>query len=325
MGRMWMGTRGYERWVPDCAINPDFTRQGASATTTFLGGGRKVVRSRSGSKSYQMTWNMKHRDDVRFISDLAEGLYDAFDGVNLVYFLDPMAMDRNVLSQMHASPMQAAIDGIPWISRKEPKLVPTGSSSLGYPARSAVYSLKDTDVSSKVYIPIPPGYSAWVGVHGQQDDACVRVATVSSAGNASSPKKLEILSIDDPLRFNSQFSASESVIGIELDIGTTPAISKVFEWRGAADDSPSDAIEEGRLIATNWVRNPRMLTTSGTVQTSSGPKPAVKGIIATNAVAWQDSLHAGASGKSLKIEWPSDPSVVGFGTSTFGTSPFGGI
>lgn len=254
MGRMWMGTRGYERWVPDCSINPDFSQIGYSNVSRFLNGGASSKRSKASSKQYNMTWNMKRRDELRFITDLAQGLYDAVDGVNLIYFLDPMAMERNVLSQMYASPMQGAVDGMPWVPDYEPKLVPTGDATQSYPVRSAVYALKNSDVSSKVYIPIPPGYVGWVGVHGISSGASVRSARVRPGGQADSPMNLPTLSVNDVTRVGSAFKASDGLIGIELDLGIdTPG---TFGWTGTANASTSTWTRQGSPTLTNYVQNP---------------------------------------------------------------------
>lgn len=321
MGRMYMGPRGYEQWVPDCAINPDFSRQGSTSVQRFLNGGASVNRSKAGSKIYAMTWNMKGRDELRPIRDMAEGLFDVTDGVNLIYFLDPMAVDKNLLSQMYASPMQGADDGISWLPDRDPTLVPTGRSSLRYPARSAVYKLTKADVSSKVYIPVPPGYSIWVGVHGQQSGASIRVAAVDSIGNAGPGFPIRTLSVFDTKRVDVETRGTEDVIGIELDLSVDREIAVSFAWAGEADRSVSIRSNVGRPVATNWVKNPRLLRSSGTVSTPEGIKPAVEGLSGTNAVAWQDGLYAEGGGSSAKVLWNAP--TEGFGISPFGTSPFG--
>jgi hypothetical protein len=97
---MWMGTRDFADWVPACSINADFSSVGWSAKTTYLNGGAYVRRSRGTHKEYELNWPLSPRDDLRKIDDLAKGLW----GDGLIYFLDPFAMDKNVLPPHWASP-----------------------------------------------------------------------------------------------------------------------------------------------------------------------------------------------------------------------------
>ena len=217
MGRMWMGTRGHERWVPDCSINPDFSQVGSSQTMRYLNGGAASRRSKSASKQYAMTWNMKHRDDIRVITDLAQGVYDTRDGTNLIYFLDPMALDRNVLSQMYATPVQAAVDGMPMVVDVDPVAVPTPLNQLDYPARSARYRVSRLDVTVPIYVPIPPGHTAWVGAHGSQDGVSLICSPVIN-GNVTTGQPLTLLSVSDVTRVNTPIVGSVETTGLELQL-----------------------------------------------------------------------------------------------------------
>ena len=225
-GRMWFGTRGQEVWVPTPAINPDYGRTGySSGVSQGLNGLGFLRESKSAHNSYSLSWPVtKTRDAVRTITDFADGIFDTQDGVNLIYWIDPMAADKNVLCQGWATPSLAAEDGVPLVTDqngyRRPKAVPTPPNVNRYPARSAEYVINSTSVSVEQYVPIPPGYSAWVGIHGgalAQDRIIVqRVNGFTELGAAVEPT---VLAAADSTRVNSEFSSVDSA-GIVLKFAT---------------------------------------------------------------------------------------------------------
>jgi len=203
---MYFGTRGYMQWVPACAVNPDFSKVGWSSQMQYLNGG-VGVRSSSGShKEYQMTWNSHSRDALRPISDYADGMYDTATGVNLLYFLDPVAMDKNVLPYLWSVPSQGISDGLTLTPGQDPTPVLTPTNSLGYPARSAVY--KANLSSSTVWIPIPAGYTLWLGAHGSATGGAGVVATPTSGTASLTPQPLTMLSVTSTTRFNKSIDST---------------------------------------------------------------------------------------------------------------------
>lgn len=160
---MWFGTRGYMRWVKCPNTEADFSPVGYSATFQYLNGGAAVRSSTGSHKTYTMDWSTLSRDQARSITDYADGVYDTSTGVNLIYFIDPMAAGKNVLPQMWASPSQSIADGTTLVPGQLPESV-AGSNSNDYPARYVQYTANAS--SSTVWIPIPPGMTAWVGFHG---------------------------------------------------------------------------------------------------------------------------------------------------------------
>ena len=213
--KMYFGTRGYMQWVPACGINPDFSKIGWSAQMQYLNGGAGVRASSGSHKEYTMAWNSGTRDELRVISDYADGLYDTATGVNLVYFLDPMAMDKNVLPFVWSAPAQGFADAVTLTPGQQPTVVATPANVLGYPARSAVY--KANLSSQTLWIPVPAGYTAWVGAHGSAvGDAGVLVTPTAGAALLT-PVKLTLLSVTSTTRVNTSFSDANSD-GIQISL-----------------------------------------------------------------------------------------------------------
>lgn len=212
-GVIWFGTRKYMQWVPAPAINADFSRAGWASKTQFLNGGASVRRSFSGHKEYSMSWNLAARDYLRPITDYAEGIY----GSGSIYFLDPMAMDKNILPQNWATPGLAGLDAMPLIRGVKPTVAENGTITLGYPAFSATYMA--VGVAEKVWLPVPPGYSLWLGFHGA-NIANGRVQATPTLGSLSYPAvDLVPLGMVDT-RVNTEFVGG-TYDGVELALKIT--------------------------------------------------------------------------------------------------------
>lgn len=174
--KMYFGNRNYMQWIPAPQINFDGSKRGYTSVSTYLNGGAFVRRSTTASKGYNFSWTMKTRDDIRAINDYADGVY----GNGPIYFLDPFAMDRNLLPQYWAVPMLASVDA-PLLAGQydedRPLLTATDTNTLGYPPQTATYTLTDGIKFNTVWIPVPPGYSLFVGAHGSATGTAGVLAT----------------------------------------------------------------------------------------------------------------------------------------------------
>jgi hypothetical protein len=223
--KTWFGTRGHERWIPTPAINPDYTRTGFSAEADGLNGEGFVRESDNAHNSYLLSWPVsKTRDAIRSISDFANGVFNTQNGVNLIYWIDPMAADKNVLGMGWGFPGLACSDGVPLITEANgsgrPSAIPTSTNDWYYPARSAQYTLKSTSRTLEQYIPIPPGHSAWVGIHGSPEaQDLLQVQRVNGATTIGSPVNPAILDVSTDVRVNTEFTSIDSS-GIVLQFAT---------------------------------------------------------------------------------------------------------
>lgn len=220
-GKIWMGVRGYEQWVPAPSIGGDWSSIGWSKSLQLRNGGSRVSNSRATHKEYNMSWGLGSRDSLRAIMDMYSGIY----GVGLIYFLDPFAADKNALPVQWAFPGLACADGVPLVGNTRPEAITTTANTLGYPITSAKYLL--TGVAKKVYVPIPPGYTAWVGVYGEVVGTGGVQVTAITPGSMSGPTTLlTMLAVTDTTRFNASFDGN-TYNGVELTIvaGTSTSIT----------------------------------------------------------------------------------------------------
>lgn len=182
-GTVWFGTKANMQWVPAPAINMGAGKTGFAARADFANGGSWVRRSKASAKTYNMAWNLEHREDIQPILDYADGIYGDGD----VYFLDPFATDRNVLPSYWAAPFINGYDGPAIVDGIRPTLHDHGSAVDGYPAESGVYKLTSTMRAPSVYIPIPPNSVAHIGAHGQVLAGNATVTVMSHATTAGGP------------------------------------------------------------------------------------------------------------------------------------------
>lgn len=158
---MWFGTKERMAWVPCPAINVGMSSEGAGESGTYMGGGGYARNSADGHMVYEFSWNANTRDEIYPIADYGTGVY----GDGLIYFLDPFAMDTNVLPERWAAP--GKVDRWSAYLREgttPPTVTNTGANTLGLPVKTAQYAISDN--GRELWVPVPPGHTlhfAWVG------------------------------------------------------------------------------------------------------------------------------------------------------------------
>lgn len=163
---MYFGNRNFMQWIMPPQINYEAGRKTRISTQQFLNGGTAVRRTATGSRNYNFSWTLKPRDQVRAVLDYYDGVYGTDDPI---YFLDPFAMDKNLMPAWWAAPALGAKDA-PLLAYSSlaarPSLIATPANGLGYPTFAAQYTMSSGMTKPPLYIPIPPDHRLWVGVHG---------------------------------------------------------------------------------------------------------------------------------------------------------------
>lgn len=223
--KVWFGTRGHMQWVPAPNVNMPSAPVGWQTMQKFQNGGARVRRSVSASREYTMTWNMVERDEIRPVMDYAAGMYGANKAV---YLADPFAMDKNMLNLTWSIPSQSCYDGIILDnSRTRPQIIPTSANQFGYPSESARFTVASPGSKPiySHYIPIPPGYTGWVGVHGNTGTGGKVVITPSTGETSTgTPVDATLLTVNTPTRVNHSFD-STVCDGIILTLGGVGTIT----------------------------------------------------------------------------------------------------
>jgi hypothetical protein len=217
---MFMGTREVMLEVPCPNVTMPSGKNGWTAVTDFLNGGSSVRRSTAASKRYEMTWNSISRDEARTVLDLADRIY----GTGEIYWLDPFTADKNVLPQHWASPMQGIYDGLPLIGLDRPEPA-VGAPTYGFPVQGAQYSIDPGDAARNIWVPIPTGYSAHIGIYGYDvSGGQVLVTPTINAALDATPQAVTLMDADDTSRANMIVRASDGYNGIKLNLGGTGSL-----------------------------------------------------------------------------------------------------
>lgn len=210
---MWIGPRGNAFWLKAPAPGAAFTPVRWQSKAQQLNGGATITASLNSHMEYEMTWSTASRDALRPITDLWSGIY----GPPPFYFIDPMAAEYNVVPKAWSFPGQATYDARPIVGDARPKRMKTPANTLLYPPESAQYTVTDDTISRKLYIPIPPGYAAWVGAHGDTSGPAVGVTPYVTGDVAVATVPLDMLTVTDDTRCSDSFDGGDYQ-GIELSI-----------------------------------------------------------------------------------------------------------
>lgn len=220
MGFIYFGTKNRMMWVKDPAINMDSSKFGWANQTNFLDGGAHIRRSWGSHKEFNLSWNLSSRDTIRPIQDYADGMY----GTGLIYWLNPFTMDKNVLPTAWATPWMGGQDG-PILTgySTRPSLVDTSANTYGYPVQSAVYTVTTTPTKN-VWIPIPTGYTLWLGVHGTAGSGGAVIATPTTGPTSTAtPVTLPLLPVTTNQLVNTSFDGS-AYGGVLLSMGGSGSV-----------------------------------------------------------------------------------------------------
>lgn len=219
--QMYFGTRTRMQWVRCPSVSMPSSKVGWQSKTDYLNGGAYVRRSTAAHKEYRLTWNVATRDEMRPILDYADRLY----GDGPFYWIDPFVSNYNLLPQWFASPFQGLDDGIILTGETtRGSVIATPDNTLNYPTRSILYTVTDPARAVRVWVPIPPGHTAWVGAHGQDvTGGTVQVIPTTGPATTGTPSTLTLLGVTDPTRFNASFSGNDYT-GIYLTLGGSGSV-----------------------------------------------------------------------------------------------------
>jgi hypothetical protein len=227
--RIWFGNRRRMQWVKPWAPSPEHNLLAFNDLGEFTNGGASLHTSLDASGDYTFEWTGASPDVLEFVHAYARGRY----GRELMYWTDPLYAHRNLLPPRWATPWIAADDAIPLIRRARPTTTDNADFSREYPAHGARYSVQAGDESATLLLPIPPGYTLWLGVHGDADVDGKFIATPHEGLVAGTPVPLDRLAVDSTTRVNHSFAASgssaaaQSWVELSIDTASTAAFTAV--------------------------------------------------------------------------------------------------
>lgn len=181
--KLWFGTRHHAQWVKMPLRGADMSPQGWGTDGTYLSGGGFVRQSADSHRQYIFEYGgASTRQDASIMQAYRDGVY-SMSPDDLIYFIDPLIYDQNILPKRWAQPGINAPESrdttSPWGSlTSTPSFLVDGLPLRGATITSLYGNLMDFELSdpnqlNRVYVPLPEGrtvnlkaWGSWSGTNG---------------------------------------------------------------------------------------------------------------------------------------------------------------
>lgn len=225
---MFFGTKKVMDWVPNPQRNADRGTSSYSNENQFTNGAISIYRSVAAPRVYEFDWPLRSNADLRHLQAVYQGLYsvEGFNGgEDLVFFLDPFAMNTNVLPAYFAAPA-LCLYGAPNILGPGAGL-PVYEYALGgygYPVQQLETGQEGANWSpstaQSLWIPVPDGYTFHFGVHGTNQSS----AYVGITPDGGTEVATTLLGVDTPVLTNYSYTPTGNS-GVTLKLNGTTGLS----------------------------------------------------------------------------------------------------
>lgn len=169
--KVYFGNAEKQVWINAPQTGLQAPSVGFSSTEQLLSGRAHVKRSGATHRTFNPSWVGSLNDStlensLQTVKDFADGLY----GSGPFYWIDPYAIDSNLMPPNWAAPMLSENDWPTIASFQPTEYTNTATNLLNYPIRSAHYEFPAEPFIStirKLRIIIPTGKSLFFGWHGE--------------------------------------------------------------------------------------------------------------------------------------------------------------
>lgn len=228
MSGVYFGNSNKQMWIKAPKTGLQVQSEGWTSESKYLNGRSFVKRSRASARKYNPSWfgSMNSEDGmaINVINDFANGVY----GDGPFYFLDPYAVESNVMPQHWAAPHLTEKDWPSLVDGAATATFVNQSYSNNYPYRHVSYAVPLAYESTrKLRLIIPTGYKLHFGWHATATSATtgVRITPyVRSSGLAGTDLNPERLIAGGTRRTNTVISGTNySMVDIFIasDAATT--------------------------------------------------------------------------------------------------------
>lgn len=225
MAGVYFGNKTKQLWIKAPKTGLKAGNSGKLVQNDYLSGRSSVKRSAASKREYNPSWlGYQNSDDgtsIYVLKDYADGLY----GDGPFYFLDPYAIDQNVLAPHWAAPMLTERDWPNIASGITPTIVGENVNN-NYPVKYASYETTNNYESTvKFVVIIPVDYALNFGWHGPTAGSTTGVRVVPylrSTGAADTAVDPVKLATSSTTRTNLKLKG-DTYSYVEIFIATTTA------------------------------------------------------------------------------------------------------
>jgi hypothetical protein len=253
--KVYFGNAVKQLWIPAPKTGLNASSQAFFNDTQLLSGRAYLRRSEANHRRFAPAWNgplnaESASDSLHTIKDYFDGLY----GDGPFYWLDPFAVETNLLPPQWAAPMLSTKDWPSICSIGESALVDTDANTRDYPYKSLEVSFDDVveESTPTVRLLIPAGYKLHFGWHGKQvsGDASVFLRAYARSNGASTDIEAEPLAVTSAIRTNKSVSGNTYSM-VDIIIKNPTAATSVIEIAGMiAQVLPeNDSVAQGNFIS----------------------------------------------------------------------------
>lgn len=192
-GYIYFGNANHQAWIKAPSSGMQVSQSGWQNQTTRSNGRIGLKRSNASARSFNPSWIgslNSESESLQIINDFANGFY----GSGPFYWVDPFAMNQNILAPHWAAPGLCEKDW-PTIYNGSETYASGNKSVNGYPITSMVIDPLGSSSPHKFTVIIPPGYSFHFGLH-------------STVGGLADKVKLHCINRNNPYTSNDLFPLS---------------------------------------------------------------------------------------------------------------------
>lgn len=162
---MWFGTEQRMGWIITPETGANVSASGLFTQAGLQNGGAAVRHSWDSAQSYSFSWG---ESESKAMVTLMQAYRNGSYGRGLIYFLDPLHFDTNLLPKRWADPSMAVnYEAEPLVRDVFPTAVASSGAANGYPLNSASYQLPANynaeTAGTELFIPIPEGHTLLLG------------------------------------------------------------------------------------------------------------------------------------------------------------------
>lgn len=225
MSGVYFGNKDKQLWIKAPKTGLKASNSGKVVQNDYLSGRSSVKRSQASKRTYDPSWlgyqNSEDGTSIYVLKDFADGLY----GNGPFYFLDPYAINQNVLPPHWAAPM---------LTEKDWPSIATGLTATftqefvanNYPIRyMSVDTTNDYESENKLVVIIPQDYALNFGWHGPAAGSSTGVRIVPylrATGNADTAINPTKLTTSSTTRTNTKIKG-DTYSHVEIFVATTTA------------------------------------------------------------------------------------------------------
>ena len=253
--KVYFGNAVKQVWIPAPKTGLSASTNGFFSDSQLLSGRAFVKRSAANHRRFSPAWTGSLNADS--INDSLHTVKDFFDGIygdGPFYWLDPFAIDTNLLAPNWASPMLSVGDWGSISSIGTAALVDTAANTKNYPYKSLQLTFGASIATSTKFARfiIPTGHKFHFGWHGVQSsgDATIILRAYDRDDNSTTDFETDPLAVTSAIRTNKSISGTTYSM-VDVIVKNPTASTSVISIAGMiAQVLPeADSVPQGDFIS----------------------------------------------------------------------------